>query len=218
VCQLLPFAAAKRCHSSTSTHPTQTKRRRRSAHRRGQPVPLPPPPLQQSPPPPPPPPPRPPPAASGGLSPLSAAAAATARRRGRRRAAPPARPSGRTLGRVSGGAPHRPPLRPGRLLPTATAALRRLLGPTTQSTGQLRRWPSYLRPTHRGGGAKPRSASRGKALREGSRTSSSAVRGGEDSAPATAVTAHDVISRIELLSQLEVVACTKGHPTTVLHS
>jgi len=155
---------------------------------------------------------------------------ATARRRGHRRAAPPARFAGRTLGRVSGGAPHRPPRRPGRLSPTATAAIRVVEAPRLAPQGRpggsrhtfaRRTSDSYSsRETGRDGGAKPGRASRGKALREEKRTSTSARREGEVPALAAAVTAHDVITRIELLSRLMVETCTKGHSTidTYIHT
>ena len=68
------------------------------------------------------------------------------------------------------------------------------------------------RETGWGGGATPGSASGGTFLWEGSSTSTSAGRGGEDPAPAAAVTARGVMARIELLSRLVEVACTKGLP------
>ena len=61
------------------------------------------------------------------------------------------------------------------------------------------------RETGRGGGARPGSASGRKDSGEGSWKSTGAGRGGEDSAPAAAVTAHVVIARTELLSRLVVV-------------
>ena len=69
-----------------------------------------------------------------------------------------------------------------------------------------------------GGGARPWRASGGNALREGSRTSTLAGRGGEDPAPAAAVTAHGVMARIELLARLVVVTCTKVHSTIIMYT